>query len=321
MKARVDGLLIVDKPEGMISLDVVKGVKRRFHIRKAGHIGTLDPFATGVLPVAINEGTKLVPFLEEEPKEYEAVMKLGEETNTDDLTGEIGYKGSWEHVTSELIHHVFQGFSGKIRQIPPMFSALKVNGKPLYRLARKGIEVEREPREVNIFNIQVEEVGLPQVRFKVSCSKGTYIRTLGKDIGRKIGCGAHLLSLRRLRSGPFSLQRAISWKRLMDLCKVEDLGPWLISLEEALPRLPEVVGDEHLVRKLRFGKKMVVKDLSSRTLPVFEKGQWLKMTTPEEGLVAILKSEVKNSEIEGTDPESVALQPVRVFHPFKTMTH
>jgi tRNA pseudouridine55 synthase len=144
---------------------------------------------------------------------------------------------------------------------------------------------------------------------------------LGKDIGRKIGCGAHLLSLRRLRSGPFCIQRAIPWEKLMDLHKVEDLRPWLISLKEALPRLPELVGDEHLVKKLRFGKKMVVKDLSSRTLPVFEKGQWLKMTSPEEGLIAILRSEVKNSEIKGTDPELVAFQPVRVFHPFKTMTH
>ncbi len=321
MKMQVDGLLIVDKPEGMTSLDVVKEIKRRFHVKKAGHIGTLDPFATGVLPIVINEGTKLVPFLEEEPKEYEAVMKLGEETTTDDFTGKVTLRGSWDDVTPELIHRVFQNFLGRIQQIPPMFSALKLNGIPLYRLARKGIEVERKEREVEIFKLQIEEMNLPKVRFKVSCSRGTYIRSLGKDIGKKIGCGAHLLSLKRIRSGLFTLEGAIPWERLKNLSSAEELSPWMISLKEALPRLPEVIGDERLVKKIRFGKKMVVRDLSSYTLPAFEKGQWLKMTSPEEGLVAILRSEMKGSDIERTDPELVAFRPVRVFYQQKMMTH
>ena len=312
---RVDGLLIVDKPEGMTSLEVVKEVKRRFRVKKAGHMGTLDPFATGVLPVVMNEGTKLVPFLEEEPKEYEALMKLGEETTTDDLTGEVTVSRAWEHVTPELIQRVSQNFLGRIQQIPPMFSALKIHGRPLYRLARKGIEVERKEREVKIFNIRVEEIRLPLVRFRVSCSKGTYIRTLGKDIGKKVGCGAHLLSLRRIRSGPFTLEKAIPWGKLKDFTEAEDLQPWFISLREALSGLPEVVGDEHLVRKLRFGKEMVVRDLSSHPLPPFEKGQWLRMTSPEEGLVAILRSEVKGSDIQRADPELVALRPLRIFRP------
>jgi tRNA pseudouridine55 synthase len=315
MRMRVDGLLIVDKPEGMTSLEVVKEIKRRFHVKKAGHIGTLDPFATGVLPVVINEGTKLVPFLEEEPKEYEAILKLGEETTTDDLTGKVAFRKSWEHVTSELIHTVFQNFLGRIQQIPPMFSALKVHGKPLYRLARKGIEVERKEREVEIFNIRVEEIDLPKVRFKVSCSKGTYIRTLGKDIGKKIGCGAHLFSLRRIRSGPFTLERAIPWERLKDLSEAEELSPWLISLKEALPGLPEVIGDERLVKKIRFGNEMKVRDLFPQALPTLEKGQCLKMTSPQEGLVAILRSEVRGSDIQRAHPEWVTFRPLRVFHP------
>jgi tRNA pseudouridine55 synthase len=167
MRMGIDGLLIVDKPEGITSLEVVREVKRRFHIKKAGHIGTLDPFATGVLPIVINEGTKLVPFLEEDPKEYEGVMKLGEETTTDDLTGEILSKKSLEEITPEMIQATFQAFLGKIPQIPSMFSARKVKGKPLYRLARKGIEVERKEREVEIFDIEVEEIDLPQVGFRV----------------------------------------------------------------------------------------------------------------------------------------------------------
>jgi tRNA pseudouridine55 synthase len=311
----IDGLLIVDKPEGMTSLDVVREIKRRFHVKKAGHIGTLDPFATGVLPVAINEGTKVIPFLEEGPKEYEGVLKLGEETTTDDLTGEVVFKKSWEHVTSELIHAVFQKFSGKIRQIPSMFSAIKVQGKPLYRLARKGIEVERKEREIEIFDIRVEEIDLPKVRFRVSCSKGTYIRTLGKDVGNKIGCGAYLLSLRRIRSGPFTLERAIPWERLNDFTEAEKLSPWLISLKEALPGLSEVIGDERLVKKIRFGKEMQVRDLLPEVLPTLERGQWLKMTSPQEDLVAILQSEVRGSDILRAHPESVIFRPLRVFHP------
>ena len=312
---RVDGILIVDKPEGMTSLEVVRQIKHQFRVKKAGHIGTLDPFATGVLPVVINEGTKLVPFLEEEPKEYEAIMKLGEETTTDDLTGKVVFRESWEHVTPNLVHTVFQKFLGRTQQIPPMFSALKVNGKPLYRLARKGIEVERKEREVEIFDIQVEEIDLPRVRFKVSCSKGTYIRTLGKDIGKRIGCGAHLLRLRRIQSGPFTLRQTISWEKLKSLSKAEDLYPWLISLKEALSCLPEVIGNEWLVGKVRFGKEIMVRDFSLLSLPDFEKGQWLKMTSPEEGLVAILRSEVKGSDIGQADPDLVAFRPLRVFPP------
>ena len=314
---QIDGLLLVDKPERITSLGVVKEVKRQLGVKKAGHIGTLDPFATGVLPIAINEGTKLVPFLSEEPKDYEAVMKLGEETTTDDLTGKIVSEKPWEGVTPEKIHDVFQTFLGKIQQLPPMFSAIKVQGKPLYRLARKGIEIERKYKEVQIFSIQIDEMDLPQISFRVSCSKGTYIRTIGRDIGRKIGCGAHLLRLRRVRSGPFAIERAIPWDRLNELSKAENLRSWLIPLKEALPHLPELIGDERLAKKIRFGREMVVRDLSSQVLQGIKKGQWLKMSTPEEGLIAILKSEVRGEEIERINPEVVALRPLRVFQPNK----
>jgi tRNA pseudouridine55 synthase len=313
MEKKINGLLIVDKPEGISSLDVVREVKRRFAVEKAGHIGTLDPFATGVLPIVMNEGTKLVPFLEEGPKEYEATIKLGEETTTDDFTGEVVFRGSLEGVTPVKIHAVFQTFLGNIQQIPPMFSAIKIQGKPLYRLARKGIEIERKEREVTVFNIEIEKINLPQILFRVSCSKGTYIRTLGRDIGRKIGCGAHLLRLRRIRSGPFTLEQAIPWERLIHLDEAHSLQPWLIYLEEALPSLPEVIGDEQLVRKVRFGKGMVVRDFSSQILPAFGKGQWLKITSPEEGLVAILKSEVNGMDMQGVSPEVIILRPLRVF--------
>jgi tRNA pseudouridine55 synthase len=315
MKKGIDGLLIVDKPEGITSLDAVREIKRRFGVKKAGHIGTLDPFATGVLPIAMNEGTKLVPFLGEGPKDYEVTLRLGEETTTDDWTGQVVLRQEWEGIQPEKIEALIHTFRGKILQTPPMFSAIKMQGRPLYRLARKGIEVERKEREVEIYRIQMEEIELPLVRFKVSCSKGTYIRALGRDIGRKIGCGGHLLRLRRIRSGPFTLEEAISWERLKNLSMPDALYPWLISLSEALPSLPEVIGDERLVKKVRFGKEMMVQDLTPQALPAFEKGEWLKMSSPQEGLVAILKSEVKGTDIPRANPEWVALRPLRVFRP------
>ena len=314
-KRGIDGLLIVDKPEGITSLDMVRRVKHRFGLKKAGHIGTLDPLATGVLPVVINEGTKLVPFLEEGPKEYDATLKLGEETTTDDCTGQVVLKQEWKEVRPEKVETLLHTFLGRIHQIPPMFSAVKMQGVPLYRLARKGIEVERKEREVEIYKIQLVEMELPLVRFRVSCSKGTYIRTLGRDIGRKAGCGAHLLRLRRIQSGPFTIGQAISWERLKDLTVPDALVPLLISLKAALPGLPEVVGDEQLVRKVRFGMEMMVQDLAAKDLPAFKKGEWLKMSSPEEGLVAILKSEVRGADIPSADPGVVALRPLRVFQP------
>ena len=317
IKRGIDGLLIIDKPEGMISLDIVREIKRRFGVKKAGHIGTLDPFATGVLPIGINEGTKLIPFLGEGPKEYEVTLQLGEETSTDDWTGKVVMKRPWEGVQPEKIEALIHTFLGKIHQIPPMFSAIKIKGTPLYRFARKGVEIERKEREVEIYKIQLKKIDLPLVYFQISCSKGTYIRSLGRDIGRKIGCGGHLRYLRRIRSGPFTLEQAISWEKLKDFFQPDHLSPWLISLEDALPSLPEVIGDEQLVRKVRFGKEMMVQDLSPQRLPAFEKGEWIKVSSPEEGLVAILKSEVKRADISWTHPGVVAFRPLRVFQPQK----
>jgi tRNA pseudouridine55 synthase len=313
---RIDGFLIVDKPEGITSLDVVREVKRRLKIRKAGHVGTLDPFATGVLPIALNEGTKLVPFLNEDPKRYEATLKLGEETTTDDLTGEIVSRRPWEGVTSETLTLVFQAFTGSIRQVPPMFSAVKIKGRPLYLMARKGLEIERDEREILIFDLQVKTIDLPCVRFLVSCSKGTYVRVLAKDIGRKVGCGAHLTQLRRIQSGLFSIQKALSWEELRGLsAEPRDIKPWLIPLEEALPSVPEVIGDQSMVHKVRLGQEMLVRDLSLQGLSDFDRGNWVKITAPGEGLVAILRSEVRQTDIPWTQLDSVVFRPLRVFHP------
>jgi len=310
----IDGFLVVDKPEGITSLDVVREVKRRLRIRKAGHVGTLDPFATGVLPVALNEGTKLIPFINDEPKRYKGTLKLGEETTTDDLTGEIVSRRPWAGVTPGSLREAFQSFLGKTRQIPPMFSAVKVRGEPLYRMARKGLEVERKEREVHIFQFEIEEIDLPRVGFEVSCSKGTYIRSLAKDVGRKIGCGAHLVQLRRVQSGLFSIEHAAAWEKVKAL-ESESLQPWLLSLEEALPGLPEVIGSTSLVRKVRSGQGMRVQDVLPSWPPELDRANWIKITAPGEGLVAILKLETQGTDIPWPERDSVLFRPLRIFHP------
>ncbi len=315
MNKRNDGLLIVDKPEGITSLGVVKEIKTLFSIKKAGHIGTLDPFATGVLPIVINEGTKLVPFLEEGPKEYEAVMKLGEETDTEDLTGKVISRRQLGEISPERIGEIFKTFVGKIRQRPPMFSALKVNGKPLYCLARKGIEIERREREVNIFDIKVERIQLPFIYFRVSCSKGTYIRTLTKEVGRKIGCGGYLLQLRRIRSGSFTIEQSVSLERLRKISVKDDFYQWLIPLEKLLCKMTELVGDVNLLNRINHGMGVKVRELLTKSLPEFRKGEYLRMSSPEGRLVAILRSEIHSWDLQKVSQENVALRPLRVFHP------
>jgi len=314
MGRRIDGFLIVDKPEGITSLGVVIEIKHLFSIKKAGHIGTLDPFATGVLPVVINEGTKLVPFLEEEPKQYEAIMKIGEETDTEDSTGNVISKKPLEGISHEKIFEVFQTFVGKQKQKPPMFSALKVNGKPLYRLARKGIEIEREERDVEIFDIKVEEINIPFIHFRVSCSKGTYIRTLSKDIGRRMGCGGYLFKLRRIRSGPFTVEKDISLLSLREISIKNELYKWLIPLKDVLSGMPELIGSEDLLRKIRNGSGLTIRDILEKPLPEFHKGQNLKICSPEGDLIAILRSDIEKEEIQRLNPQYIALRPLRVFN-------
>ena len=194
-----------------------------------------------------------------------------------------------------------------------MFSAVKVQGKPLYALAREGIEVARKVKEVNIFDLKIEKMALPQVHFRVSCSKGTYVRTLARDIGGKLGCGAHLLQLRRIRSGFFSLPQALSWESLKSFSGLQELRPSLLLVDDVLRHLPGIVSGEPLLEKVRFGRGMVARDLLTQALPAFGKGQWIRILSPNHELIAILRSEVEGTDIHHLDPDRVALRPFRVF--------
>ncbi|MBD3380450.1 MAG: tRNA pseudouridine(55) synthase TruB [Candidatus Omnitrophica bacterium] len=203
-----DGILVADKEKGMTSHDVVSLVRRRYRLKKVGHAGTLDPNATGVLVLLLGKATKLSGTFLNEDKEYIATMKLGENTSTGDSEGEVTAAGEVSCSPEEAAAAV-SAFRGEMDQVPPMVSAKKIGGKKLYKLARKGIEVKREPRKIFISEMEVLEVSIPVVVFRTVCSKGTYIRQLAQDIGTQLGCGAHLAELRRIRSGSFGIDRAV----------------------------------------------------------------------------------------------------------------
>jgi len=255
------GFIVVDKPAGITSHDVVARVRRILKMKKVGHTGTLDPFATGVLPVAVGEGTKAIPFLDEGIKEYRAVMRLGVATDTDDVDGTIIAEHPLDGIDEAAIRGTLAAFIGVMAQIPPMFSALKRNGVPLYKLARKGEEVEREPRQVTLSSLVVDRIDLPLVAFTVRCSRGTYVRALARDLGDRLGCGAHLTELRRTASGPFTLEQA----RTLEQLAAEALsGPELvgiISLNAALAHLPHLELTTDGERRVRNGISPSADDL------------------------------------------------------------
>jgi tRNA pseudouridine55 synthase len=228
----MDGVLLVDKPQGKTSHDLVDFVRRRFKFKKVGHCGTLDPMATGLLMLVLGKATKIQDLLMNEEKVYAGTMKLGQTTDSQDADGQIMEEKPVPDLTQEDLQKVMQEFSGDFYQTPPMYSAVKINGVPLYKLARAGKEVEREPRLVHIFHHKITQWNLPSISFEILCSKGFYVRTYCHDIGQKLGCGAHLTQLCRIKSGNFSLDRALSWEKLETLRTLEELKDHVLSLPE-----------------------------------------------------------------------------------------
>lgn len=205
-----DGVLLVDKAEGMTSHDVVALVRRRLEIKKVGHCGTLDPIATGLLLLTLGRGTKIQDLLMSEDKEYTGTLTLGTSTSTQDREGDVLETRPVPQLSEEQIRAAFDKFRGDFYQMPPMVSAIKHAGVPLYKLARQGKVVEREPRLVHVYRYVIDKIALPDIDFTVVCSKGFYVRTYAHDIGAELGCGAHLKNLRRTKSGRFGLERAIT---------------------------------------------------------------------------------------------------------------
>ncbi|MDO3376680.1 tRNA pseudouridine(55) synthase TruB [Geoalkalibacter halelectricus] len=248
----MDGLLLIDKPRGITSHDVVARVRRILRTRRVGHTGTLDPMATGVLPVAVGRATRLVEFLMADSKTYRATLKLGEITDTQDADGQIVERRQVSDITQERVVAACRAFLGDIAQTPPMYSALKKDGVPLYRLARQGIEVERAARRVRIERIDLLSWELPFLEIEVDCSKGTYIRTLAHDLGAFLGPGAHLVQLCRTRSGAFSLEECLDLENLSaDACP--GATPGFLELSEILRGVSRLAVDEAGAARLAQG--------------------------------------------------------------------
>lgn len=256
----MDGLLLIDKPKGITSFDVVRQVRRLVGTRRVGHTGTLDPMATGVLPVAVGEGTRLVQFLLEGDKEYRATLRLGQTTDTQDADGVVLLERPVGEISLAELQQAVESLTGPIQQLPPMYSAIKMDGVPLYRLARRGIEVERPMRTVFVERIEVLRTALPEIEISVTCSKGTYVRTLAHDLGERLGVGAHLAALRRVRSGPFKITDCVS---LDDLARMVAEGrPPLLGLRQAMHHLPALEVTADAQRRLRCGIPPALGDCS-----------------------------------------------------------
>jgi len=280
------GVVVVDKPEGMTSAKAVDMVKRRLDVSKAGHAGTLDPFATGVLVCCLNQATRLAQFFLHGEKTYRGVLQLGVETDTQDATGTvIGVKDPGE-VSEDALGRVFQRFRGKILQKPPVFSALKHNGTPLYKLARQGRPVQKPAREVFISAIDILEVALPHVSFEVTCSAGTYIRTLCADVGAVLGCGGHLASLRRTASSGFTQAEAVSLGQTQKGSPSNTLGDRVLPMADALRGMPAFTADSRLMGKIYHGKTLTPADLPGA--PRVSEGGFIKIVDENANLCAVL---------------------------------
>jgi len=259
------GILPVYKPEGMSSAQVVARVKKILGAKKTGHTGTLDPFATGLLLCGIDQGTRISRFFLDGHKRYLARVCLGVETDTYDPTGRIvstAPQGMMDTLEIKDIEAVVNSFSGIQEQVAPAYSALKHEGRPLYELARQGKMIQKPPRRIEIFDILIKQIDLPHIDIDVFCSSGTYIRSIAFDIGRKLGCGAHLSRLCRTESGPFRLENAVMLDTLEKFDKME-IEKQIIPLSKCLESLPRVLADSRTAEKIKFGKKLFISDFES----------------------------------------------------------
>jgi tRNA pseudouridine55 synthase len=276
----VNGVVVIDKPPRLTSFDVVRTVRRVLGERRVGHTGTLDPMATGVLPVCVGEATKLVPFLVDGNKEYEAEARLGVTTDTLDATGNVVVETDASHVSRDDVTQALAGFVGTLAQRPPMHSAVRVGGQRLYKLARRGVEVERAARPVEVHAIELLNFAAPNLSLRIRCGKGTYVRSLVDDLGAALGVGAHLTALRRTRVGRFTLADAVP---------LDTVGPTtpLVTPAEALADHATVALDEPQTRDVRAGKLRTI-----AALPVPPgAGPHVRLLGPDGALVAVAETD------------------------------
>ena len=282
----MNGIVIVDKPTDWTSQDVTARLRRVFNTRRIGHGGTLDPMATGVLPVFVGRATRGVEFFEHAEKAYETVLRLGIATDTEDITGTV-LEEKEVHVSETEFSGILPRFRGKIKQIPPMYSALKVNGQKLCDLARKGREVERQPREIEIFELTLMEFTGSTARLRVKCSKGTYIRTLCKDIGEALGCGGCMESLRRIQAGEYTISEAVPLQELLDTAEPEK---YLRQVDTMFRNYPAVTLTVNQEKRCRNGNAFSVKMENGTYRAYAANGEFLMLAKADGGVMSTIKS-------------------------------
>lgn len=286
----MDGVIVIRKEKGFTSHDVVAKLRGILHMKKIGHTGTLDPDAEGVLPVALGKATRLVDMITDKEKTYEAVMRLGVVTDTQDMSGTVLSQTTELSVTEEELCTVVSSFVGDYMQVPPMYSALKVNGKKLYELAREGKTVERKPRPVHFYEIEILDISFPLVRFRVTCSKGTYIRTLCHDIGEKLGCGAAMESLLRTKVGRFTLDDAITLAQTEEAVQEGTIESKILGIEEILAEYPRVCCTKEGDRLLASGNPLVQALVDAQ-----EKNGWIRMCSSEGSFAGVYQWDEKRN--------------------------
>ena len=286
----MNGIIIIDKPQEWTSNDVVSRLRRVFNTRRIGHGGTLDPMATGVLPVFVGRATRGVEFFEHAEKVYETTVRFGLTTDTEDITGKTITETAVS-LTGEELQAVLPKFRGEILQVPPMYSAIKVNGQKLYDLARKGREVERQPRPITIHELQLLEFSGNEARLRVRCSKGTYIRTLCKDIGEALGCGGCMAALRRVQAGEYTLEGAIPLRELLDISeRGEDVERLLRPVDTMFASHEKLSLNEKQARLVKNGNAFA-SDCPDGTYRVYAPdGEFLALCKAEGGKVSTIKS-------------------------------
>ena len=282
----MNGIVIVDKPQGWTSQDVTARLRRVFNTRRIGHGGTLDPMATGVLPVFVGRATRGVEFFEHAEKIYEATIRLGLTTDTEDVTGTV-LTETEVSISEQEFWDILPKFRGKIQQIPPMYSALKVNGQKLCDLARKGKEVERQPREIEIFELECLEFSGDTARLRVHCSKGTYIRTLCKDIGEALGCGGCMAALRRVTAGEYTIEEAVPLQTLLDTDAPE---AYLRTVDTMFRNHSAVTLTPNQEKRCRNGNSFSIglPDGTYRTYS--QSGEFLMLAKVDDGVMSTIKS-------------------------------
>lgn len=282
----MDGIVIVDKPQGWTSQDVTARLRRVFGTRRIGHGGTLDPMATGVLPVFVGRATRAVEFFEHAEKTYETVLRLGISTDTEDMTGTVLTEENVSF-TEEQLQETLAAFRGEILQVPPMYSALKVNGQKLCDLARKGKTVERQPRPITIHELTLVERGENTLRLRVRCSKGTYIRTLCKDIGEKLGCGGCMESLRRVAAGEYTIDEAVPLQTLLD---TEEPEKYLRDVDTMFRNYPAVTLTANQETRCRNGNAFSVSLAPGAYRAYSQGGEFLMLAKVDGGVMSTIKS-------------------------------